>query len=197
MTQLLRLAEEDDDVDDNGSGKSINRVVLDEYNNTIILYDYISEAIAAEITEKYPRLAVSADAVSFKINSYGGSLYAVQSILTDMMELKRAKKEIIVSVNGVAMSGAAMIALAGTYIKMSRFGWLMLHYPSWGTSDERNIQEHKVDLDVTKENFELIMKELLKDKKLTFAKFQKLTDNKNLYLTPTECVKYGLVDEII
>jgi len=62
------------------------------------------------------------------INSYGGDVYAASRIYT---ALKQHKGNVTVKVDGVAISAASVIAMAGDEILMSPTSILMIHNP-WG-----------------------------------------------------------------
>ena len=99
-----------------------NRINL--RTRTIILYSYIDEMVAVEISDVIETLDSSRDPINVKINSVGGIESAVQSIVTELLS---ANNEILVDIVGYAYSGAAMIALTGDNIRMSSYGLLMLH----------------------------------------------------------------------
>lgn len=60
------------------------------------------------------------------INSYGGDVYAASQIYTALMEHKGA---VTVKVDGVAISAASVIAMAGTDTYMSPTSIMMIHNP--------------------------------------------------------------------
>lgn len=62
------------------------------------------------------------------INSYGGDVYAASRIYT---ALKEHKGKVVVKVDGVAISAASVIAMAGDEILMSPTSIMMIHNP-WG-----------------------------------------------------------------
>lgn len=63
------------------------------------------------------------------INSYGGDVYAASRIYT---ALKEHKGKVTVKVDGVAISAASVIAMAGDEILMSPTSIMMIHNP-WGS----------------------------------------------------------------
>src|SRR5574340_121574 len=72
--------------------------------------------------------ALDVDALSVRINSYGGS---VSDGLAIYNALRRHKASVTVSVDGVAMSIASLIAMAGDEVEMAENAILMIHAP-WG-----------------------------------------------------------------
>lgn len=166
-----------------------NRINL--RTRTIILYSYIDEMVAVEISDVIETLDSSRDPINVKINSVGGIESAVQSIVT---ELLFANNEILVDIVGEAYSGAAMIALTGDHIRMSSYGLFMLHYPSWET-DSKTLKEHKLDVKVATEYFERMMKDLLSDTNISIDEFRKLAKD-DWYMTPKVCLKRGIINEI-
>lgn len=83
------------------------------------------------------------------INSYGGDVYAASRIYT---ALKEHKGKVKVKIDGVAISAASVIAMAGDEILMSPTSIMMIHNP-WGNfQGEANDLRHGADvLDEVKE----------------------------------------------
>ncbi len=74
--------------------------------------------------------ALDVDALSVRINSYGGS---VSDGLAMYNALKRHKAAVTVSIDGVAASIASLIAMAGDTVEMAENALLMIHAP-WGAA---------------------------------------------------------------
>ena len=178
--------------DEENSNEKTNFINFD--TKTIVLFGTIDNIIASKISDCIEVLAVEADApLTVKINSTGGMLESVQSIIT---ELNRYSGDINIDIVGCAYSGAGMIALSGDHIIMSELGSFMIHYPKWSTN-EQNLNEYKRDTAATEEYFNRMMQMLLKGTKYSFARFKKDTGTKgDLYFTPKECLKYGFVHEV-
>lgn len=166
-----------------------NKVIID--TRQIFIYDEITPSLALEISEAMPYLRDSNRPLEIKINSMGGHLYSTMAIVSELMSFP---VKIYVDITGVAMSGAAMISMAGDYIKMSRFGLYMLHQPNWPT-ERQSLHEHKVDVKQTELLCDRFFKELLSNTKLTFDEFKKQSKN-DIYFTPRQALKLGLVHEI-
>lgn len=83
------------------------------------------------------------------INSYGGDVYAASRIYTALMEHKGS---VTVKIDGVAISAASVIAMAGGEILMSPTAILMVHNPWAGIQGEAKDMRHMANvLDEVKE----------------------------------------------
>ena len=166
---------------------------IDVEANTIVLFDIIDNATSAAIVANMWRLAKSKQSpIRILINSHGGYLSDTQAIIASLVA---SGAVIFVDIVGVAYSGAAMIALCGDHIKMSKLGMYMLHYPDWEL-ERRSLPEHETDIGITKEWFERTMKFLLTTTKFDFNEFKKRAKVGDVYLTPSQCLKLEMVSEV-
>lgn len=72
--------------------------------------------------------ALDVDALTVRINSYGGS---VSDGLAIYNALKRHKAHVTTAIDGVALSIASLIAMAGDDVEMAENAMMMIHAP-WG-----------------------------------------------------------------
>lgn len=84
--------------------------------------------IAADLVREIA--ALDADTITLRINSYGGS---VTDGLAIYNALKRHRAQIDVQVDGVAISCASYIAMAGDTVTMAENAQMMIHAP-WGVA---------------------------------------------------------------
>ena len=85
--------------------------------NGVVAADFVREVAALDV-----------EAITLRINSYGGS---VPDGLAIYNALKRHKAPVAVHVDGVAISCAGYIAMAGDTVTMAKNSQLMIHAP-WG-----------------------------------------------------------------
>lgn len=87
------------------------------------------ESVTAQsVAEQLNGLAATVATINVRINSYGGS---VADGLAIYNALKRHKATKAVTIDGVAMSSASLIAMAGDTVSMPPTSILMIHAP-WG-----------------------------------------------------------------
>ncbi|EAU9329510.1 Clp protease ClpP [Salmonella enterica] len=107
------------------------------------LYGYIGEWDDISSAEVVKQLKViTAKTIVVRINSYGGSVFTAQAILSS---LKRHPANVTVYIDGIAASAATIIAMAGDKIIIPANAMMMIHNP-WtlaaGDSEElRSIAE--------------------------------------------------------
>lgn len=89
---------------------------------------YGESVTAQSIATQLNALPASVASINVRINSYGGS---VADGLAIYNALKRHKASKAVTVDGVAMSSASLIAMAGDTVTMPPTSMLMIHAP-WG-----------------------------------------------------------------
>lgn len=125
------------------------------------------------------------------INSYGGDVYAASRIYT---ALKEHKGKVRVKVDGVAISAASVIAMAGDEILMSPTSILMIHNP-WGNfQGEAKDLRHGADvLDEVKDT--IINAYQLKTQK-SRAKISQMMDEET-WMSAKKAVAEGFVDGML
>ncbi len=125
------------------------------------------------------------------INSYGGDVYAASRIYT---ALKEHKGKVKVKVDGVAISAASVIAMAGDEILMSPTSILMIHNP-WGNfQGEAKDLRHGADvLDEVKDT--IINAYQLKTGK-SRAKISQMMDEET-WMSAKKAVSEGFVDGML
>lgn len=125
------------------------------------------------------------------INSYGGDVYAASRIYT---ALKEHKGNVKVKIDGVAISAASVIAMAGDEILMSPTSIMMIHNP-WGTfQGEASVLRHGADvLDEVKET--IINAYQLKANK-SRAKISQMMDEET-WMSAKKAVSEGFADRIL
>ncbi|MGH8124055.1 MAG: ClpP-like prohead protease/major capsid protein fusion protein [Rudaea sp.] len=100
----------------------------------LIIYGDIGESwygnsvLAADVVKQLNELPPTVAQINVRINSYGGS---VSDGLAIYNALKRMGATKVVTVDGVAMSIASLIAMCGDTIEMPEASLLMIHAP-WG-----------------------------------------------------------------
>ncbi|WP_373898834.1 head maturation protease, ClpP-related [Haloimpatiens sp. FM7315] len=125
------------------------------------------------------------------VNSYGGDVYAASRIYT---ALKEHKGKVKVKIDGVAISAASVIAMAGDEILMSPTSILMIHNP-WGNfQGEAKDLRHGADvLDEVKDT--IINAYQLKTKK-SRAKISQMMDEET-WMSAKKAVSEGFVDGML
>lgn len=132
------------------------------------------------------------DAINIFINSYGGDVKEGLGIYNLLARNKAFKT---VYVDGFACSIASVIAMCGDKVIMGSNTLMMIHNASmgaFGTSAE--LRKAADDLDVINSASISSYKTKAGDK-LDDKTLQKLLDNET-WLTPEQCIQYGLADEI-
>lgn len=110
-------------------------IILPENENepvAILLYGDIGtneDTNSTNIVHSIKTLSSRYKKIDIRINSYGGEVYAGLGIFNAIRE---SRSKITIYIDGVAASMAAVIALCGRPVYMSRFARIMLHSVSGG-----------------------------------------------------------------
>jgi ATP-dependent protease ClpP protease subunit len=137
--------------------------------------------------------AITADAITVRINSYGGS---VSDGLAIYNAIKRHTAKVTTAIDGVAMSSASLIAMAGDTVQMCANALLMIHAP-WsvvaGNSSELRVQADVLDTYAKG----MAASYMAKSGKSQDEILALLTDGKDHYYTATEALAEGFADSIV
>lgn len=146
--------------------------------------------IAADFVRELAALDV--DNITLRINSYGGS---VPDGLAIYNALKRHKAPVAVHVDGVAISCAGYIAMAGDTVTMAKNSQLMIHAP-WGYAIG-NATELREQADVM-DRYAKAMASAYADKsgKSYDEALALLTDGKDHWFLADEAKAEGFADEV-
>lgn len=167
-----------------------NRLIVD--SKRLIIHGIIENQLSMECSMFFPEMDKYEDPFAIHINSEGGDMYATIAI---MSLLKQMNTEIVVDIEGVAMSGAALIAMCGDVRRISSEGLMMFHYPIYH-SDDSSLHVHELENKVTKEHYERVLKLIVEKSKMSFADFKQKMKNQDFVLTPKEALKLGFVTEV-
>lgn len=133
------------------------------------------------------------DPIYLYINSPGGSVHSGEVLINVMRHIKAPVYTICV---GMAASMGAVILSCGEkgHRYCMPYSDVMLHQVSSGTSG--NIQDQRVSLQYSEKLNERLMSLLAENCGKTYKQILKDT-NRDLWLSPEEAVKYGVVDHIL
>lgn len=136
--------------------------------------------------------AIEADYLTARINSYGGS---VADGLAIYNALRRHPAAVTVAVDGVAVSSASLIAMAGDTVQMAENARLMIHAP-WGVmvGNARDAEEYAAVLDGYAKS--MAASYAAKSGQPLAAMEALLTDGKDHWYSAAEAKAAGFVDEI-
>lgn len=125
------------------------RPVADTTEAELLIYGDIGDSwwgesvTALSVVQQLQALDAATTQINIRINSYGGS---VSDGIAIYNALKRHNARKVVTVDGVAMSSASLIAMAGDEVQMPSTSLMMIHAP-WGIA-QGNAQDMRVMADV-------------------------------------------------
>lgn len=183
-----------------------NFKALDERTGELTIYGEISDVTwwGDEITPKQFKEELDAlgdiDTLNIYINSYGGDVFAGQTIYS---MLKRHKAQKNVYIDGVAASIASLIAMAGDKVIMPANAMMMVHNP-WATigvaaGNAEELRKFAEDVKKLADDLDKIRDSMVvayeSHSALTKDEIIELLDAET-WLTAEECLEYGFADEI-
>jgi ATP-dependent protease ClpP protease subunit len=136
--------------------------------------------------------------ITIKINSYGGSVFSLMSILSKIEEAKSLGYEIITIGYGMAMSAGLWILMSGTKRKAQRYCRMLLHqvqsFSMGSTSVELTKREYQNLLEMWDE-----MREYTKEHTCVTEEMLDNITNNNLdyYFFAEKGLELGIIDEVI
>lgn len=149
--------------------------------------DYITPKEVRELFD-----GIKSDKIDLHINSFGGSVFASVSIFNYLNALN---KDITVYIDGIAASGASIIAMAGNKVIMPKNTQMMVHRAScfaYGNCEDlRGLADTLEKLD-NATVFETYKKRF----KGSDDELRDLITNET-YLSADECFENGLCDEVM
>lgn len=148
---------------------------------------------ALNVVQQLQALPAGTTQINVRINSYGGS---VSDGIAIYNALKRNSAKKVVSVDGVAMSSASLIAMAGDEIQMASTSLLMIHAP-WGLA-QGNAQDMRVMADVL-DTYASAMSGAYANKtgKPNADMLALLTDGQDHYYTGEQALAEGFADVLV
>ena len=207
----IELCADDEESPIMANTKNLN--VIYSLNNHLYYYRDIDQEGAAlfckTITEMYFNLVASMTAtgltepvIEIHINSEGGEAASAFAMASKIEEIKKGIKigpiqvpmKVITHIEGESCSGGTIMSVTGNYRTISEYSYMLIHYASSGFIGKTDdMKEHIKNIDLLNG----IMKKIYK-------KYSKIPEDKldeimkqDVYLSPEECLAYGLVDEII
>jgi ATP-dependent Clp endopeptidase proteolytic subunit ClpP len=161
----------------------------------ILLYGDISDygdSNAKDIVKELMDIQNQYKKIDIRINSNGGDVYGGIAIIN---ALRQCTAEVTVYVDGIAASMAAVIALCGRKLQMSRYARLMLHDVKGGAYGNKADLQLMIDQIISLENSlcDLIAAKMGKTpEEIKTAYF----DGKDHWITAGEALALGLIDGI-
>lgn len=162
----------------------------------LLIYGDIGESwwgdsvTAKDVVQQLNELPASVTTLNVRINSYGG---AVADGLAIYNALKRCPATKAVTVDGVAMSSASLIAMAGDTVHMPATSILMIHAP-WGglAGNAKELRQYADVLDTYAASMaDAYVAKSGKDREAVLALLQ---DGQDHYFTGAEAVAEGFAD---
>lgn len=187
----------------NGGSEDKGAVDSTDGENTIYFYTDVYRDKVAELNKNLEKTARTLIEISsrfgmgepppivLRINSYGGIIFAGFSAM-DFILKSRVRVHTIV--DGIAASAATLISVAGHKRFISKHGCMMIHQLSgecWGTFERFKDSMKNKELQT-----KMIKNFYLEYTKMKATQLDELM-KRDLYLNAKQCLKYGLVDEII
>lgn len=175
---------------------ALRPVAQDASTYELLIYGDIGESwygdsvAAKDVVVQLNDLPASVTTLNVRINSYGGS---VADGLAIYNALKRCKATKTVTVDGVAMSSASLIAMAGDTITMPATSILMIHAP-WGGmyGNAQELRQYADILDIYAESMaDAYVAKSGKSREDILALLQ---DGKDHYYTGAEAIAEGFAD---
>lgn len=208
MPKEKNLAPEDLlDMDDLPEEESLLFVL----NNHVYFYQEITRSTALIfnkiVTELYYNIlhtmlssGLTNPEIHLHFNSPGGELFGAMSMLKTVEKVKagldpiKVPMKIITHIDGESSSGSSIVSIAGDRRYMGENSCIMIHNAFSGVSgDPRDIEDHRKNTDLLVSNMKKIYKRY---SKITDDELNKMLEH-NCYIPADECLKLGLVDEII
>ena len=166
--------------------------------NEILFYADVDRENALDFVEKFKKLEIEllkkkAELFGYEplirvhIMSEGGDIFAG---MTMMNTLESSRVKIVTIAQGSCCSAATFMLLGGSERLMGKNAYVLIHQIStelWG-----NFQELKHELKST-DKFMRMLKKMYLEKTSIPEKMLKKLMKKDIYLTPKDCVKYGIV----
>lgn len=174
-------------------------LAADPAQQELLIYGDIGESwfgesvTARDIVEQLQTLPDSTTQINVRVNSYGGSVVDGIAIYN---ALKRHAARKVVTIDGVAMSSASLIVMAGDDVQMPATSLLMIHAP-WSYA-QGNAQELRDQADVL-DTFATAMASAYaaKSGQAIDAATALLTDGIDHYYTAEQAVAEHFADTIV
>ena len=184
------------------STKEEETAEVEEYvkviGNEILFYSDVDRENALDFVEKFKKLEIDllkkkAELYGYEplirvhIMSEGGDIFAG---MTMMNTLESSRVKVVTIAQGSCCSAATFILLGASDRRMGKNAYVLIHQIStelWG-----NFQELKHELKSTDKFMKNLKKMYLEKTKIPEKKLNKLM-KKDIYLSPKDCLKYGIV----
>lgn len=138
--------------------------------------------------------------IKVRISSFGGWVCSVFAMISDM-EMWQEKGIIIETYcDGYTASGGSKILMAGTkgYRFITRYGTVLIHQSNSYKQGQSTLQEDIKDVEESLKDWNTICDIFKKHTKLTEEDINNfLEKNINFTYRPEECIKKGIVDQIL
>lgn len=175
--------------------KFFNIIPSEDETACLLMYGPVGDAQKVDpamVVGELMELARTYRKIDIRINSVGGEVFAGIAIYN---ALKSSKADINIYIDGVAASIAAIIALCGKPLYMSRHARLMLHRVQGG---EYGTAKQLRDAAKIIEDLEVSLSKMIADrcKSTPEAVCEQYFDGKDHWFTAQEAAEIGLIDGI-
>lgn len=171
---------------------------LNPATSEILIYDMIYDFAenSLQFSQDITSLAMKNKSVVIRINSDGGNVYQGKGMIAAVEQVKASGREVVMKIDGIAASMAAILAMTGTKVIMKSYSRLMFHESggsvSGNSADLRTIAD---EMDTINGEFAAI---IAKKAGITAEDARKkyLIKGVDTYVTAEQALKDGLIDEI-
>lgn len=177
-------------------------------NRTVYIDDEIDTSVSLRVEYMLEQLArfdledgknpIDCDPIILKINSPGGDVYSSMSIVSCVESLKQQGFTIHTFAQGMAMSGAFKIFIAGSKRLCRRWTHFMCHQPNQFEYGFASYIDQERKAEVMREIWGKLKDIVCSYTKIALSQLDDITEkNKDWYFWAEEAVSLGVVDEII
>lgn len=147
-----------------------------------------------EIIDKKSKLKDSS--INFYINSRGGYASELFGLIYFIEQAKKQDIKINTHIIGDAYSCASYLSVLGDYRTMNKYSHQLLHYGTVYTVNQTPTQNARYSK-FTNEHFNDLVDIYVKNTNMSRKEIEKLMSDDYCFLNAQECLKHGLIDEII
>lgn len=130
--------------------------------------------------------------ITVRISSYGGEVASMWSIVKSIRTVKN--KRTLSCIEGMAASAAGVIAISADYRTMDKNSIFMLHHSIGGWfGNIEDLKDHQREFEIIKS---AMIRHFKENSILSVKEIEQML-KRDTYLSAEECLKMGLIDEIV